>query len=500
MVKITNSAMLLGFASIFSAWSGAAAVNPVGPGERPGSSPIELIGLEGVGRVPATALDPRRTERGLPQDTLGGFGSAFAVDHKSLVRGADGTISGTMYVLPDRGAGDGAQDYRPRVVVCDFRFSPKPLGAATQDQFVLMPQRSIFFGDATGQAFTGADADDVASVDVPRSALFSPGRGRRSLDPEGLVLTRNAEGAVDGYYVSDEYGPFVYRFDARGNLKATLAPSPAAIPTIDGAAAFSSKATPTWGRRGNRGLEALTISPDGTRLIGAMQSPLMQDAGDENDARWSRIYVWDVTPAGNGVLVGEYVWPLARYAEGKKGKPRNAPQSEMLALDSQTLLVLERDNLGRGSDKPDAPLYKNVNIVSLAGATNILALPYSKAQADGGKALGNTELPSGIVAAGHTPWLSLLDSTELNKFGLNTKGAADADGNSLGEKWESLAIIPTMEPGKDREAFLITANDNDFKAPIVLHNGVVVGAVEPAVDSLFLVYRVRLSVPPAGAK
>lgn len=67
--------------------------------------------------------------------------------------------------------------------------------------------------------FTGFDAGDTNNPTVPQSPANSMGGGRRSLDAEGLVLAPGG-----GYWVSDEYGPAVFRFDAQARLEETIVP------------------------------------------------------------------------------------------------------------------------------------------------------------------------------------------------------------------------------------------------------------------------------------
>lgn len=98
-------------------------------------------GLVGVGRLSASLLD--RAGQG-DQDTLGGF-SAMAVDPESLVY-ADGAISGTLVGLPDRGFGDGATDYRPRMEIFSFRIVPaEGSGVVGQDQISLTNTATLLF-------------------------------------------------------------------------------------------------------------------------------------------------------------------------------------------------------------------------------------------------------------------------------------------------------------------------------------------------------------------
>jgi hypothetical protein len=62
--------------------------------------------------------------------------------------------------------------------------------------------------------------------------------------------------------VSDEYGPFIVHFDAKGKELERLSPFDATLPKE------LSMRSP------NQGMEGLTITPDGTTLVGVMQSAL----------------------------------------------------------------------------------------------------------------------------------------------------------------------------------------------------------------------------------
>jgi hypothetical protein len=56
-----------------------------------------------------------------------------------------------------------------------------------------------------------------------------PGGRRISVDSEGLVL--NPDGS---FWISDEYGPYIYHFDAFGTLITAIEPPAAYIPTRNG--------------------------------------------------------------------------------------------------------------------------------------------------------------------------------------------------------------------------------------------------------------------------
>ncbi|MFM7804652.1 MAG: esterase-like activity of phytase family protein, partial [Verrucomicrobiota bacterium] len=60
---------------------------------------------------------------------------------------------------------------------------------------------------------------------MPTSPDGSKGGGRRALDAEGIVLLPGG-----GYWISDEYGPGLFRFDAQARLTETVLPPPALLP------------------------------------------------------------------------------------------------------------------------------------------------------------------------------------------------------------------------------------------------------------------------------
>ena len=90
-------------------------------------------GLVGVGRIPANTFD----QLGNGVDTLGGIFSSLSVDLSSIKKTGN-TYSGTLFGLPDRGFGDGAQDYHPRIQTLDFSITPYTgAGVVAQNQITM---------------------------------------------------------------------------------------------------------------------------------------------------------------------------------------------------------------------------------------------------------------------------------------------------------------------------------------------------------------------------
>ncbi len=450
------------------------------------AAPLVNLGLVGVGRLPGDSFD----QLGAGVDTLGGIYSGMWLDPATLVH-SNGTIHATIYGLPDRGFGDGLQDYHPRVQQLAFAVTPYAgPGPAAQDQIVVA-NTATYILTVNGNTFTGANPDDTNVTTHPQSLLSGIGGGKWSLDPEGIV---HAPGG--SWYVSDEYGPFIYRFDASGALQNALPLPEACLPKIGKAyprvnnfLTASTIATNDSGRYINRGMEGLSITPDGKTLVACLQSPLVQDGENRNPSRNVRILVYDIDPASP-----TYEQPLAEYVHvlplnAAEANNRHTPVSELLALSATRFLILQRDSRGLGGD-PGTLLYKRIVEVDASSASNILGTGYDLEKgAPGAMALPRSGLPSNVVAVVSRDLVDMLNATQLAKFGLNA-APSNQNVNTLSEKWEALATIPLNDPQAPHDYLLLVGNDNDFRAPLVYHNGVVVGTNTVFADNMLLAFRV----------
>jgi hypothetical protein len=251
------------------------------------------------------------------------------------------------------------------------------------------------------------------------TTLLKTGDGTQFLgthfDPEGVRIGRGGE-----IFISDEHGPFVHQFDnARGKLTKDFA-----VPDHfrEGQPKNAS------GRQENRGMEGLAISPDGAKLYGVMQSPLIQDGGgvvkkDNRTGINCRILEIDTAndPPHN---TREFVYQLS--------DPNNSV-CEIIAVNDSTFLVLERDALGG-----ELAAFKKVFRIDLAGA---IPDPKVKLPAD--------SLPATIPRVKKTLFLDLL----AEEFGIAGKNGP--------EKFEGLAFGPDL-PGGQR--LLLVTTDTDSAA------------------------------------
>lgn len=354
----------------------------------------------GVGTIPGDASDRSglkgKTGDGMPLDRLGGLGSAVAY-----------TGTGDEYVLASDGGPRGkGSDYACRVHRMTIRVTP---GAKVPVSLTLTS--TTILTDENGKRYVGSA--EAFEHKKPEKNL--------RLDPEGVRVGRGGE-----LFLADEYGPVIYQFDAKGTRVRAL-PVPAHFQTAKPSKHPADELPPksTSGRQPNRGMEGLAISPDGTKLFGLMQSPLIQD-GALNDAGERvgvncRILEIDLATQ----KTREFVYQLDEPAFSA---------CEILAVNGHEFLVLERDARG-GKDAQCKKLFH----IDLSGATDVSTV---------------AALPAGALPAAVTPvkkklFLDLL----AKKHGIR--------GSDLPEKFEGLAFGPDLPDG--RRLLLVTA-DNDFIA------------------------------------
>ncbi len=459
-----------------------------------GGTAFTSNGMVGVARLPSNAVDQFG-------DTLGGLGSGMVMDLTKWRRVGDSYTS-QLFMLPDRGWNtQGTVDYQGRLqrfalnLTPYYGSTPLPAGPDQQHQLQLALQQTLGLTDSNGQPTTGLDPTGVrpAANGLPDLPIGS--NGRVSLDNEGVVRGRDGS-----FWISDEYGPYIYRYNANGQMIGAIRPPDAFIPIRSGVENFSSNnpplggtgpavANPTTGRQNNQGFEGLAISADGHTLTTLLQSATRQDGGNANSAtRYNtRMLTYNISNPSAPVLTSEYVVQLPRYYDPQAKATLVAAQSELLQLNSHQYLVLSRDSgHGYGLSDPTS-IYRSIDIIDTNGATNVANTKYD----------GTTPLaPGGNLLSSVTPvqyqnFLNINDNSQLARFGLHN--GAPGNTNDLYEKWEGMSLVPTLDKTRPNDFFLLVGSDNDF----FTQNGVMQGktyadASGANVDSLVLVYLVTL--------
>jgi len=182
-------------------------------------------------------------------------------------------------------------------------------------------------------------------------SLPSSNTNNARFDPEGVRVSNDGKSV----FISDEYGPYVRQFDrTSGALIKTFAlPGNLAVAVQGPTTVSEDGAHNTTGRVANKGMEGLAITPDGKKLIGIMQAPLLQDTKKN-----VRIVTIDIATGDTK----EYSYKLTT----------GSGVSEIIALNDHEFLVGERDGkgLGDGSSAVAKELFK----INLSTATEVSGL------------------------------------------------------------------------------------------------------------------------------
>ena len=443
-------------------------------------------GLVGVGRVDAAKKD-------LQNETFGSL-SGLSLDVHSWQRNASGTYTGTLYTQPDRGyvKSGVTTNYRPRRHKFSVTFKPDTSGSSKQDQIGLSLTETTLLVESGGTPLTSLDPTVTGSATrtgFPR--LPQAFNNRLAIDAEGLALLPDGT-----FFVSDEYGPYLYRFSATGTLLGATRTPEALVPRRNGQDSFSSASPaagqpnpsplqPDAGRENSQGLEGLTVSADGRTLYALMQSATRQDggAGGSSQRRYTRLLEYDISNPASPNLTGEWILPLPVYTVS--GTQLVASVGDMVTLSRRQFLVLVRDGNGRGADEARS-VYRAVLIYDTTGATNLAGTAFDSPN--------TPAAPNGVLSASITPATSAVlidinDATQLSKFNLNNSSNDNSD--TLAEKWESLALAPALDPAAPDDFFLFIGNDNDFSTTDGFQDGASYKSSQN-IDTMVLAYRVTL--------
>lgn len=194
------------------------------------------------------------------------------------------------------------------------------------------------------QGFHRLAVEDVRFFRQPDGSLY-PGvaeRGKRAGDIPDLESIRIDPRDASIWYTSEgsrHFGmsPWVRRADREGNFLAQLAGDPM----------FDVHPEQKLGSRNNLSFEGLSFSVDGRDLWLGMEGPLYQDGKPPTLKHGAPVRISRISR--EGTLLAQYAYLLdpIRFAAG--GRYADNGLSEILAVDGQRLLALERSGV-QGSD------------------------------------------------------------------------------------------------------------------------------------------------------
>jgi Esterase-like activity of phytase/Bacterial Ig domain len=275
--------------------------------------------------------------------------------------------------------------------------------------------------------------DDVAATNANGGTPTPVAKDPYGYDSEGLVALRDGT-----FWVSDEYGPYITHFDANGYELGRLTPykdSPdnayhKILGYLPAELAYRAK---------NKGMEGLTVTPDGSTLVGVMQSALQQpDLGSTKAGNVAPTRI--VTVDLRTFRTKQYLYLLDDPDD------TGDANSEITALSATKFLIDERD----GAFEPFAR--KSLYEVDVNGATDVSGLtiggksPEAFVGKDGTNAALAALTGAGVNVAQKQPYLNV--GTLVSQ--LDPSGAFFAH-----DKVEGVA---TADAGKT----LYLSNDDEF--------------------------------------
>lgn len=208
------------------------------------------------------------------------------------------------------------------------------------------------FKTAAGGAGTVAVKDFIAFCDPNRKIGFAIVNEQTSdrcltgsdIDPESMQRAKNGD-----YWVGDEFGPWILHFDKAGVLQEAPHAVPGHLLAAKIPGVLMSESNPFRGAGAHtiidsRGFEAMAITPDGTRLIAALEGATVADEMK------SRRVVLEFSIADR-VFTGRTWW----YRTEKEGHV----VADLAALDDSRFVGIERDG------KDENAMFRRVYAIDL---------------------------------------------------------------------------------------------------------------------------------------
>ncbi|WP_182086201.1 esterase-like activity of phytase family protein [Aureimonas sp. ME7] len=146
----------------------------------------------------------------------------------------------------------------------------------------------------------------------------------------------------DGFWVGEEFGPYLLRFDAQGRLRSVHETRAGQIlvrspdhPALQ-LPGDPTKALPDFNLKRSGGFEGLARSPDGSRLYALLEGPIYRDgAVEKTDDGRTALRVLEFDTGQNDWTGRFWLYPLSE---------KGVAIGDFNMLDDTTALVIERDN------------------------------------------------------------------------------------------------------------------------------------------------------------
>jgi hypothetical protein len=183
----------------------------------------------------------------------------------------------------------------------------------------------------SGQPVTG-----LPNMESQEAPFAFDGQTRLAYNPSGLDIEGLVRAPSGEFWAVEEYGPSLVRIDASGRVVRRFVPQGQQLAGADYQVVASLPGILSL-RTPNRGFEGLTLSPDGSTLYLAIQSPLSNpDSKSAGRSRVVRIVAFDVA---SEQVTAEYAYPMgwiddektAAKADKAAAKPERVAKPEAVA-------------------------------------------------------------------------------------------------------------------------------------------------------------------------
>ena len=355
--------------------------------------------------LPYSMLDTTHINAAYPDRKLeirgGGYGSDAA---------AHPTNANQFYVLTDRGpnadfdgiAGKGKQflvpGYTPSIGLFELQADGKiikikeiVLKDSHGNRISGLPNPKAFGGtnevpyDINGQPMT-------VNPDLPFDVVANPIKSDiHGLDPEGLAALKDGS-----FWISDEYGPHLIHYDADGVEIARINAfssdernnvivngKPILLP-----AEFTK-------RRANRGMEALTITPDQTTLVGIMESSM--DNPDKSGRGSSLVRIVTINLVSGHIR--QYLYRLDNAKHVASG---------IVAINDHEFYLIEHDRKFPLQDKSAQKLIYKIDLSQATNIEDVLTTETIKQDETLGLTINGQTLEQ-LIAENEANWQTLED-------------------------------------------------------------------------------------------
>ena len=319
--------------------------------------------------LPYTVLDATHINVAYPKQKLeirgGGYGSDAA---------AHPTNANQFYALTDRGpnadfdgvAGKGKQFLVPNYTPSIGLFELQADGKIIKVKELLLKDRqgNPISGLPNPQALGGTNEVPydingqpmTVNPNLPFDAVTNPIKTDiNGLDPEGLAALTDGS-----FWVSDEYGPHLVHYDANG---VAIARINAFVSDERNNVIINGKQvllpTEFTKRRANRGMEALTMTPDQTTLVGIMESSM--DNPDKSGRLSSLVRMVTINLVSG--QIAQYLYRLDKAKHVTSG---------IVALGNHEFYLIEHDRKFPLQDKSAQKLIYKIDISQATDIETIL--------------------------------------------------------------------------------------------------------------------------------